>query len=742
MNCSSMDWRIAGLLSLLVIMAGCAPGAIEVVQVISEPLVVEEPQPSGGSVDERDTTSALSVDRFDVDIGRFDGGKMWTFDSPPTNWLAEAYGIDADSTWFAKARLGALRFGTQCSASFVSDQGLILTNHHCARESITDVSQEGEDLLEEGFLAGVVSEERKVPDLYVEQLWEIVDVTHRVHRAGRAVRGDNERVMARRNKASEIEESMTKTARMRDSTLRVEVVELYSGERYAAYTYRRYEDVRLVMAPEKRLGYFGGEQDNFTFPRYTLDMAFFRAYDKEGNPAVTPNHYVWSSSGAAPGDAVFAVGNPGSTSRFGSVSQLMFERDHTLVRQVEALERRTELLRPFRGMDEPGADAIDNMWFNTSNTLKALSGQLAGLKKDTLIAQRSAAEFQIKEDLFKSDSLSVHYSAVFQELDQLQLSKRAEAGRMEAFTFFGTTIGSRILTRALYGYYYANMQRRGYVDQDALDEVRKDALALEDFPVEADRAMITLRLEELQEALGERDPTIRSILEGLTTDSLAANLVATTALTDSAGFATLLDEGFLNSDDPAVPIISALAPLYFTAQQQAESLKNREDLLIAELASLRFALYGTDVPPDASFSLRISDGQVGGYAYNGTRAPAFTTFYGLYDHFYAYRNMSESWSLPERWREPPNTFDLSTPLNLVSTNDIAGGNSGSPLLNQDLEIVGLIFDGNIESLPNVYVFSDRTARAVSVDVRAILASLQHIYEAENLVREITESKDL
>ena len=736
---SRKNRKLVGLVLLVAMISSCAPAPRQVIQVIHEPLVVEETTSLTQTWERQDPVDSLSVDRFDVDIGRFDGGKMWTFDHPPEQWLSEAYEIQTDSSWFAKARLGALRFGSNCSASFVSDRGLILTNHHCARESITEVSGEGEDLLQDGFLAEETSNERKIPDLHVEQLWEITDVTERVHRAGQVVRGDNERVRARRDKAQEIEEAMTQSAKMRDSTLRVEVVELYSGERFAAYTYRRYEDVRLVMAPEKQLGYFGGEQDNFTFPRYTLDMAFFRAYDPNGNVAVTPHHYQWSISGAEVGDPVFVVGNPGSTSRLGSVSQLRFERDYVLNQQIEALQRRESLLRSYRGGDETGADEVDNMWFSISNSLKALSGQLKGLRNDTLMARRSAAEFQMKEDLFKSDSLSARYGSVFQNIDELQRSKRAEAGRMKAFTFLGTAIGSRILTRALYGYYYANLQQRGYADKSALDDIRKEALALKDVPQEVDQAMMVIRFQELQEALGDNDPTIRSILGGLTVDSLASTIAETTALSDSAGFSALLGEGYLSSDDPTVPVMSALAPLYFTAQRQAESFTNREDLLNAQLASLRFALYGTNIPPDASFSLRISDGRVNGYRYNGTYAPAFTTFYGLYDHYYAYRNLSESWDLPERWQDPPDEFVLSTPLNFVSTNDITGGNSGSALLNQNLEIVGLIFDGNIESLPNVYVFSDVTARAVSVDVRAILAALEYIYNADALVQEILNS---
>ena len=715
------------------LLAGCAPQQAEMARVIERPAAMEEVrQPARlESADEE----SPNVDMFDVDVGRFDGGKMWTFDEPPVEWLMEEYGLEADSTWFARARLGAVRFGTSCSASFVSASGLIMTNHHCARDAIADVTEEGEDLLEEGFYASDFGQERKVEDLYVDQLQGIEDVTARVHAAGRAVRGDNERVQVRRNKANEIAGEMMRAAA--DSTLHVEVVELFSGGRYAAYTFRRYKDIRLVMAPEKLIGYFGGDPDNFTYPRYAFDVSFFRAYDERGNQVTLDNHYRWSDAGAQVGDAVFVVGSPGTTNRLGTVAQLEFERDFELPRRVEALRRREDVLRPFMGMEAPQADALENMYFSISNSLKALTGQLAGLRDDTLMAQRSAAEYNLREALFKSDSLSGLYGKLFQDLEEIQLSKRSEIQRSAAFAFFGTGAGSHLLTRALYAYYFSTMKQRGFASSEELDEIRKEAMSIENLPAEVEVALVRVRLEELQESLGEQDPTLRGITGGLTLDSVAARLVAQSALLDSSRFAPLLDGSYLSSDDLSVTIVNALAPLYFTAQQQNQSFANREELLEGQLAQARLAIYGSSTPPDASFSLRLADGVVRGYPYNGTWAPAFTTFYGLYDHFHAYKDVSQEWDLPPRWHTPPTGLALSTPLNLVSTNDITGGNSGSPLLNRDLEIVGLIFDGNIESLSNVYLFSDRVARAVSVDSRGILAVLRHVYQADRLVEEIT-----
>ena len=723
------------LLFVLLFMAGCSAQK-EVAFVTERPATSTETQTTPPPPPS--TTEATAPENT-AQAERFDGGKMWTFDNPPTGYFAEAYNFHPDSSWFEKARLGALRFSTFCSASFVSPRGLVMTNHHCARESVTDVSGDDEDLLNNGFYARSLDEERKVKDLYVEQLIAIADVTERVHAASRVVRGDNEKVQARQNKATQIEEQMTSLVQVEDSTLRVEVIELYNGGKYAAYTFRRYDDVRLVMAPEKQLGFFGGDPDNFTYPRFNLDMAFFRVYDKAGQAVESEHFFRWSTAGSREGELVFVIGNPGSTSRLNAVAALEFERDFTAPRQLESLEQRAAILKNYLDALPEGEDdaALRNTYFSMTNSLKASTGELGGLRDSTLIARRLAAEDKLRRDLVANDTLQQQYGDIFQDLDELQRSKKAVVGRMAAFGFFGSELGSRVMTRALYGYYYDTLKRRGFLPPSELAEIRKQALGFEDHPAEVERALVAQRLREVQDALGATDPTIRKITGGSPVDSVAARVIASTALLDSTRYAALLDDSYLGSGDATVEIIEALAPLYFTYAEQQRSFDNREELLNGQLAQARFALYGTDVPPDASFSLRIADGVVKRYSYNGTQAPAYTTFYGLYDHHYSYRNVSDDWDLPERWLNPPPSFDLSTPINLVTTNDITGGNSGSPLLNQNLEVVGLVFDGNIESLPNIYLYRDEAARTVSVDARGILEALDEIYDADRIVLELT-----
>ena len=673
----------------------------------------------------QDTTAVVAASH------RFADGKMWTFDHLPLDYFEEEYNLRPDSVWIAKAMAGALRLSDGCSASFVSPQGLVMTAHHCARSSLLKTTQEGEHLVQDGFVATEFSDERKVKGLYAEQLIRIEDVTASVHAASRRVRGDNEQIRARSARAENIAEQMTRRVSAEDSTLRVEVVSLFSGSRYAAYTLRRYSDVRLVMAPEEQLAFFGGDSDNHTYPRYALDVAFLRIYGPDGRPLVTDDYYRWSDDGTQEGEAIFVVGNPAPTNRLSSVAALEYERDYALPLDIAWLEKRVKVLERFRD-DAKGS----NMYFSLSNGLKKIRGQLAGLQEGNLIAQRQANESRMKQAVAASDSLSALYENVFVDLGELQISKRAAIGRSHVFTYFGSDLGSRVLARAFYAYIYATLKRRGYTSEEQFDEIRQEAMAFTSLPVEAETALLALRLEDMADALGETDPSYRRITGGMPVDSVAARVVAQTSLADTTGLDTLLTASYLNSGDASVPLIEVLAPLVLTAWDQTQSFDNREALLKARLAQLKFAVDGRDTPPDGSSSLRLADGRVLGYIDHGIKVPAYTTFFGLYDHYYSYRDLSRDWSLPDRWLNPPPAMDLSAPMNFVTTGDIWSGNSGSPVLNRELEIVGVLFDGNLGLLANPYLYSETTGRVISVDSRGILEVLDHMYSASRISGEI------
>jgi len=726
----------ASVAFICLFIAGCSSSqnAVSITQLPVQPenMIREEVIESDDELTDHDPAP---VDR--VAIGRFDGGKMWTFDNPPTDYFKESYKFSPDSAWFAKARLGALRFSTFCSASFVSSTGLVMTNHHCARSSVTDVSESGESLLDDGFYANSMADERKVDDLYVEQLIEITDITQRIYNAVLEVPGSIPQAETRRLRAESIEKRMQSDASARDSSLHVDVIALYNGGKYAAYTFKRFEDIRLVMAPELQTGFFSGDYDNFTFPRYNLDVSFFRAYDRDGNALRTPDYYRWSQNGARDGDAVFVVGNPGSTSRLSTVAQLNYFRDYSVPQNIRVYQNRSVILAEYIASNPEAADSFDvrNDYFSIKNSLKSETGQLGGLTEGSLIARRGSAELAMAQELAESDSLSDLYGSVLGDIERIQVAKRVTVAKASAFTHFtNPSLSSRILTRAMYGYIYELLKQRG-APPTTLKDIRSDALKIKNWPRELERDVIEQRLGEFEEFLGSADPTIKSLFRNATAEALADSIAMYSALADSASFRALLDENYLASGDVTVEFINGIAPLYFTLDQQLRDLITREETFAARLARARFAVYGESMPPDASFSLRIADGLIKGYSYNGTLAPAFTTFYGLYDQALSHAGRDE-WKLSESWENPGPGFDFDTPFNLVSTNDIAGGNSGSPLLNIDLEIVGLVFDGNMESLPNQYLYTDRGARTISVDARAILEALDEIYDADRIVLEI------
>ncbi len=724
-------WAFSVVLTGLLLVAGCGTPRQTVT-------VAERPPASEDTVSMTVDTAANAVpipQGYDtVQVGRFDRGKLWPFDQVPADYFESAYGVTPDSQWLSKAQRAALRFGDGCSASFVSGRGLIMTNHHCARDAIEKVSRRTESLMENGFLADSLGQERRVPDLHVDQLVKIEDVTRRVKR-GMIPSGDT-RGGTEQQRIGALEDVLTEEAKKRNEALRVEVASLYNGAKYSAYTYRRYDDVRLVMAPELQAGYFGGEADNFTYPRYSFDVAFLRAYTDDGTPLQPSQYFSWDLEGAEVGEPVFAVGNPGSTSRLKMVSQLEYERDYHLPNRLEVFETRQSLFQSYIANNpETAAEyGLRNTFFSIGNTIKSLKGQLRGLQDPYLMARRGKAIRSLVDSMTKIDSLQ-QYTRAVGEIERLQQSKRILASKQKAFfTFANLQIGSRILTRAVHGYYHDFLRTRG-AQPDRIQDIRDDAEQIENWPEDLEASVLAAQIKELRTAFGADHPTIQRLLRDGSPDSLATRLVEKSALMDSTSFLKLLDEGYLKSNDPSVPVIEALAPLFLNTNRQMEDIRSTENNMNGRLSKARRVLYGEAVPPDASFTLRISDGVVKGYPYNGSTAPPFTNFYGMYDRYYSHAG--DDWSLPDRWISSPDSFDLGTPLNLVSTNDISGGNSGSPLLNADLEVVGVVFDSNMEALPNEYLYRSHSARAISVDVRGIVEALRDLYGADRLVDEIT-----
>ncbi|MEM6648405.1 MAG: S46 family peptidase, partial [Bacteroidota bacterium] len=615
-----------------------------------------------------------------VQVPTYGFGKMWTFDDPPEAYIEATYDIDVNATWFEKARKAALKFSDNCSASFVSLSGLVMTNHHCAREQITDVTKEAEALMETGFFAETNADERKVEGLFVDQLVQIEDVTDEVYAAVRPNQSNQDQAEAREAQVERLETRRTRSAKAADTTQFVQVVPLYDGSRYAAYTYKRYHDVRLVLAPENQLGYFGGDEDNFTYPRYNLDMTFFRVYDTDGEPHETPDYFRWSTNGVEAGDAVFVIGNPGSTDRYGTVAQLEFDRDTDVPNDLNALMSRAAAMRAYveANAEAEGVEDLTNSLLAVENQVKAVRGQLDGLTDPYLLARRVAMERELQRGIADS-TLRDTYSGLLDDIDAIQTSKAALIQQLGGFNFLGSpTLTSHVVTRAMYGYIYDFSRVRG-APADWLAERRKEATEITDWPADLEKDLIALRLKDLRDFLGANDPTVRRLLGGQTPEAVATALVDSTALTDSTAYQKLLDDGYLSSGDATVAFIEAIAPVFLALSQQYSDLTTREQNFNTKLATVTRKVFGDTITSDASGTLRIADGVVQGYAYNGTQAPPYTTYFGLYERAATHDGIA--WDLPERWQTPPSTFDRSTPLNFASTNDTTGGNSGSPVVN-------------------------------------------------------------
>ncbi|MEM8557933.1 MAG: S46 family peptidase [Bacteroidota bacterium] len=649
--------------------------------------------------------------------GPLDNGKMWLFEEPPLAYLDSTYDFRPDATWFEQARLGALRI-PGCSAAFVSPHGLIATNHHCVRGRLVEVAEEGETLLDDGFIATTLDEERPVPGFYADQLIDIADVTAEI-----------EAELDGSDDPAQIEEAvealaarMTEARGGEDAGIRVDVVALYEGGRFSAYTFQRYDTFRLVMAPEGALGGFGGDADNFTFPRYSLDFAFLRATNEDGSTLSVEHYFPLSQEGIKAGELIFVIGNPGSTSRQATMAQLRFERDIGVPTLLTWVTSRTDAIQAYLRQN-PRDDGQRVALSGLLNYQKSLLGQQDALRNDVVMARRADHEAQFR---------AAGAAAVIDEMAQIQSDRRAIADAYQAFRAFGNPrYSSGLISRALVA---------AQNNDERLAGITNKPEPLERLYFEADVAAARRYFR----TAGLPMP---AMLQGASDAEAAAQLRSRTALTDSASTATALRNGGIPMSDPLVEMGTVMLQELRRFYQTNGALDAREQAAARAIGQQRFAIYGTSVPPDATFSPRITDGVVRGYEYNGTVAAPFTTFFGLYDHYYSYCDDASGnaeaganaceWALSERWLPMPDALALGTPVNFSSTADTIGGNSGSPVVNRDLELVGINFDRTIEGLARNFLYFAEIGRNISVDTRGILESLRSVYQHDRLVAELT-----
>lgn len=708
--------------------AGRAVAALFVTLLLSVTILNAQPLKNDGGLDT-------------VKAGKFDTGRMWTFDYPPTKYFSEAYNFTPTEEWYSNVRMSALRFSSYCSASFVSGDGLVMTNHHCGRESITGVTKEGEDLHKDGFWAPTLEDERKVPGLYVDQLVHIEDVTKQVQDAIDAGKNDAEKLELKNKIIKELQDNLKK-----DKKLQAQVITMFNGGKYSLYGFKRYNDVRLVFAPESQLGFFGGDPDNFTYPRYNLDATFFRVYDEDGKPLKTDHFFKWSTKGAMVNEPVFVVGNPGSTNRLYTVAQLEFQRDYQHPMILQMLKGISAAYSEVLAKNPDRALELQDQIFSFENSRKAYGGILGGLQNPVLMKKKLDWQNSFRAAVDAKPELRKKYGDLWDKI----ADTRAEIS--EFFNYFNA-ISVRPLAFPQYfvlASQIVDLAKNLEMDADDRDAKYKNKTDedLKNFlmPSEIDTDLANATLKQtivyLEFALGKDSKLLNELTGGKKGDAAVEYILGRSVFSNMDQVKELLAKGHkavLESKDPFIVYLVKTYEDMKEMRVKLKSLSEQESDYVQQLGRAVFEVYGTSIPPDATFSLRISDGVVKGYEYNGTKAPAVTTFYGLYDRFYSH-DQQFPWNLPEKWINPPAEFDLEVPFNFVSTNDIIGGNSGSPVINKNAEVVGLAFDGNIESLPGQFIFDETANRTVSVHSAGMLEAIADLYKATRLANELKNGK--
>ncbi len=661
-------------------------------------------------------------------------GTMWTFDAPPLAYWKARYDFAPDQAWLDHIRLASVRI-PGCSASFVSSNGLVMTNQHCTRECTASSSPRDSNYIQTGFAAASLNDEKRCTNMWADQLQSIENVTERI-RSAITAKTAAQQVLQRSGEIDRIQRACAT-----DAATVCEVVTLYQGGMYSLYKYRRWNDVRLVMAPEGDIAFYGGDPDNFTYPRYDLDLTFLRVYEN-GQPLKPRDYLKWSASGAMEGELVFVTGNPGSTGRLLTLAQMEYLRDVDYPNRLAGYERLIGIYKTLSAASPAAARTYQNPIFSLENSKKAFTGYRVGLLDSAIMGQKRAFERDFRRRIDANPALKAKYSGTWDAIAMAERERKI-LGTQSLWPSFGG--GSNLLNWA--GMIVRLPAQSALPDSMRLAAYRGDAPARLRQTIAAgavdtvfERLALAATLAAWKDALPATHPVLGAALaygKG-NPDSAAAALIAQTTLTSADARRALANGSAASlavSKDPLIRLARMIEPANRRVVDRAAKLDATISSNAALVGQAIFAAYGTSLPPDATFTLRISDGIVAGFPYNGTVAPYKTTFYGMYDRWASFDNR-HPYKLPPRWIDGKEKLDLSTPINFVSTNDIIGGNSGSPVINRYGEVVGLIFDGNIESLPNRFIFTDAVARSVSVHSRGIIEALRKLYAGDRIANEL------
>jgi Peptidase S46 len=664
---------------------------------------------------------------------------MWLYNAFPKDRVQKQYGFVATQEWLDHLQLSSVRFNNGGSGSFVSADGLAFTNHHVGADCIGKLSTSGTDYMKSGFYAKTQAEEAKCPDLELNVLTGIDDVTAKIKGATTAAMSTADAGQAQRSAMSAIEKDCATSA-----GLRCDVVTLYSGEVYNLYKYKKYTDVRLVFAPEFDAAFFGGDPDNFTFPRYDLDITFFRIY--ENDKPVHLDHYLqWSKAGVKDGDLIFVSGHPGGTDRLKTVAQLQFLKNTDYPSRLANYKRRIDMFQKFSAESAENARIAQEDIFSYQNSQKAIQGEYEGLQDLAMMSQMNVAEREREQAYMGKHPGEPN---PWQEISNAMKTNREiydaliYIERMRGFNV-DLAIYARTLIRAAEEKPKPNGARLREYRDSALPSVEQELFSTAPIYKSLETAILALALTQMREALGPEDPAVKASLNGKSPEEAAKALIGGTKLDDVAVRKQLYAGGKAAVDASTDPLIVMMRNVDPAARAVRKRFDDEVDAVVrrdgATIARARFAQTGFTQPPDATFTLRLSYGTVKGYEENGKKIPYFTTIGGAFQHAEEHGG-KPPYNLGVSWPKMKSKLKLDTPLNYVSTADIIGGNSGSPTVNRAGEVVGIIFDGNIQSLVLNFYYDDRQARAVSVDSRGIMEALRNIYGADALANELTGTK--